>query len=279
MATYKKTVPKIMFSGPTYFAEFLNQMFNTIRKEMTSNFSYNIILILTDGAINDMENTINAIVDGSNLPVSIIIVGVGNFNFTAMKILDADNQRLKKRDGTEAIRDIVTYLDVSDGKLEEGSLRCDVNVSIRPYGNKSLNTKVEIKNLNSFSNIKKAIDYEISRQSEELLLGRTIKSETRRYDEIEKKTILMREKETQIDYKFFQEPNIITDDYNIECWLKDNPDFLNENVNKEEAEGAKVSKKIGKSSDENTKKKLVSKKSTKEETKIIPEEKKEKGAV
>ncbi len=109
----------------------------------------------------------------------------------------------------EKIRSIVTFLDVSDGKMEEGSLRCDVNISIRPIGKKEYGTKVEIKNLNSFVNIQRVIDYEIKRQQSLLLSGKPVEQETRRYDEATKNTILMRIKTDEIDYKCFTEPNIV----------------------------------------------------------------------
>lgn len=108
----------------------------------------------------------------------------------------------------EKIRSIVTFLDVSNGKMEEGSLRCDVNVSLTPYGSNNKGTKVEIKNINTLLNIKKAIDYEIERQRRTLLLGKKVQSETRRYDEIKKETVLMRIKSIDSDYKYFTEPNI-----------------------------------------------------------------------
>ena len=109
----------------------------------------------------------------------------------------------------EKIRSIVSFLDVSDGKMEEGSLRCDVNISIRPIGSNRLGLKSEIKNLNSFVNIQKAIDFEIKRQEAILLSGGNIKQETRRYDETLKETVSMRAKTNSIDYKYFTEPNII----------------------------------------------------------------------
>lgn len=108
----------------------------------------------------------------------------------------------------EKIREIVTFSNVSDGKMEEGSLRCDVNVSIRPYGSDEFGTKVEIKNLNSIANVEKAIDFEAKRQSELLLLGQEVEQETRRYDEAKKETVLMRKKTDAADYKYFTEPNI-----------------------------------------------------------------------
>ena len=108
----------------------------------------------------------------------------------------------------EAIRNIVVYSKTSDGKMEEGSLRCDVNVSLRPLGSSEYGTKVEIKNINSLKNIQTAIDYEISRQTKLLLSGEKVEQETRRYDESSGKTVLMRKKTDDVDYKYFCEPNI-----------------------------------------------------------------------
>ena len=109
----------------------------------------------------------------------------------------------------EAIKSIVVFSDVSDGKMEEGSLRCDVNISIRPYGSQTYGTKVEVKNLNSTANVQRAIDFEIKRQTKSLLKGIAIEQETRRFDELKKETVLMRKKTDSVDYKYFPEPNIV----------------------------------------------------------------------
>ncbi len=109
----------------------------------------------------------------------------------------------------EAIREIVAYLGVSDGKMENGSLRCDINVSLRPKGTIKLGTKCECKNLNTIQNIRSAVDYEVKRQSEILDAGGQVEQETRRYDEGLKQTVLMRKKTDAIDYKYFREPNIV----------------------------------------------------------------------
>ena len=130
----------------------------------------------------------------------------------------------------DKIRSIVSFLDVSSGKMEEGTLRCDVNVSIRPYGCKTFGTVVEIKNINTLTNIQRAIDYEIKRQEALLLSGQIVKKETRRYDESKKQTILMRNKTDDVDYKYFTEPNIppikLSDEFIKEakkillCWTR-----------------------------------------------------------
>ncbi|MCQ2815185.1 MAG: Asp-tRNA(Asn)/Glu-tRNA(Gln) amidotransferase subunit GatB [Bacilli bacterium] len=123
----------------------------------------------------------------------------------------------------EKIRSIVTFLDVSDGKMEEGSLRCDVNISIREKGNTAFGTKVEIKNLNSLANIQKAIDFEISRQSLLVEFGDKVQQETRRFDEASKETVLMRLKTDSVDYKYFVDPNIAP--------IKLSEQFINDAIN------------------------------------------------
>ncbi|XP_050372605.1 glutamyl-tRNA(Gln) amidotransferase subunit B, chloroplastic/mitochondrial [Argentina anserina] len=129
------------------------------------------------------------------------------------------------RNGTEAaeyaaeIQRVVRYLGVSNGNMQEGSLRCDVNVSVRPIGQLHFGTKVEIKNMNSFSNVTRAIDYEISRQ---VLLHsqgqeKEIVQETRLWEEGAQKTFTMRKKEGLSDYRYFPEPDLpgvfLTKDY------------------------------------------------------------------
>lgn len=108
----------------------------------------------------------------------------------------------------EALRQTLYYIGVSDCKMEEGSMRCDVNVSIAPKGADHLGTKNEIKNINSISNIGKAVDYEVERQKKLLETGDVVHQETRRFDDKTGTTILMRRKEGNVDYKFFPEPNI-----------------------------------------------------------------------
>ena len=103
---------------------------------------------------------------------------------------------------------ILLYLGVSDVKMEEGSMRCDVNISLRPQGSDTFGAKTEIKNLNSISNVQKAIDAEVERQRAILEEGGVVEQATRRYDETKKTTVMMRKKEGNVDYKYFPEPNI-----------------------------------------------------------------------
>ncbi|MFX3622607.1 MAG: Asp-tRNA(Asn)/Glu-tRNA(Gln) amidotransferase subunit GatB [Ectobacillus sp.] len=109
----------------------------------------------------------------------------------------------------EKLKSIIQYTGVSDCKMEEGSLRCDANISLRPVGQKEFGTKTELKNLNSFAFVQKGLEYEQERQREILLAGGVIQQETRRYDEATKTTILMRVKEGSDDYRYFPEPDLV----------------------------------------------------------------------
>ncbi|MFL2098770.1 Asp-tRNA(Asn)/Glu-tRNA(Gln) amidotransferase subunit GatB [Marinilactibacillus psychrotolerans] len=108
----------------------------------------------------------------------------------------------------EAVKQIVQFTGVSDVKMEEGSMRCDANISLRPFGQKEFGTKSELKNLNSFNFVRKGLAHEVERQERELVAGRELMQETRRYDETTGKTILMRVKEGSSDYRYFPEPDI-----------------------------------------------------------------------
>lgn len=109
----------------------------------------------------------------------------------------------------EKLRAILQYCGVSDCKMEEGSLRCDANVSVRPVGQKKLGTKTEIKNINSFRGVERAIEYEAMRQAQLLEDGGTVVQETRTWDEKEGVTKSMRKKEEANDYRYFPEPDLV----------------------------------------------------------------------
>ncbi len=117
----------------------------------------------------------------------------------------------------EKLRNIMRYIGVSDADMEKGQLRCDVNISLRPKGEEKFGTKVEIKNINSFRFVQKAIEYEIERQAKILRKGGEIVQETRLFDEKTGKTFTMRSKEEAHDYRYFPDPDLIpvriTSDY------------------------------------------------------------------
>jgi aspartyl-tRNA(Asn)/glutamyl-tRNA(Gln) amidotransferase subunit B len=128
----------------------------------------------------------------------------------------------------QEIRRIALYLGISDGKMQEGSLRCDVNISVRPVGQKEFGTKVEIKNMNSFSAIQKAIDYEIERQIEAIENNEKIYQETRLWNEATQRTSSMRLKEGSSDYRYFPEPDlppIEVSNTQLETWRSQLPEL------------------------------------------------------
>lgn len=107
------------------------------------------------------------------------------------------------------VRKLVRYLEICDGNMEEGSLRCDANVSVMLKGSKVFGTKVEVKNMNSIRNVQKAIEFEISRQIEAIEKGEQLTQETRSFDALKGITISMRTKEAANDYRYFPEPDLL----------------------------------------------------------------------
>ena len=118
------------------------------------------------------------------------------------------------RSGEEAysylteVRKLVRYLEICDGNMEEGSLRCDANISVMLNGAKEFGKKVEVKNMNSFRNVQRAIDFEIKRQIDLLEAGESIAGETRSFDAVKDLTFSMRSKESANDYRYFPEPDL-----------------------------------------------------------------------
>lgn len=108
----------------------------------------------------------------------------------------------------EALRQRIQFTGISDVKMEEGSMRVDTNISIRPFGSDQFGTKTEMKNINSFNYVKNALEFEEKRHQQVILSGGTIAQETRRYDEATKETVSMRSKEGSEDYRYFPEPDI-----------------------------------------------------------------------
>ncbi|UQS86389.1 Asp-tRNA(Asn)/Glu-tRNA(Gln) amidotransferase subunit GatB [Nicoliella spurrieriana] len=118
----------------------------------------------------------------------------------------------------ETLRQRIQFTGISDVKMEEGSMRADVNISIRPIGQKELGNKVEIKNMNSFNYVRRALAYEQQRQRQVLMSGGKVQQETRRFDEKNNTTILMRVKEGADDYRYFPEPDLPSLDISDE-WI------------------------------------------------------------
>ncbi|VBB08554.1 glutamyl-trna(gln) amidotransferase subunit b signature [Lucifera butyrica] len=120
----------------------------------------------------------------------------------------------------EKLKAILEYIDVSDCKMEEGSLRCDANISLRPRGETQLGTKSELKNLNSFRSVQRGLEYEVLRQTEILAEGGRVIQETRSWDEAKGMTLSMRSKEQAHDYRYFPEPDLVPIVVDLQ-WVED----------------------------------------------------------
>ena len=128
----------------------------------------------------------------------------------------------------QVLKQIVSYLGISDCNLEEGNVRCDVNCSVRPEGQEELGTKTEIKNMNTFKGVFNALEYEMSRQIEVLKSGGVIRQETRRWDVDAGVTTSMRSKEDAHDYRYFPEPDlapVVLSSQQIEEWRAELPEL------------------------------------------------------
>jgi aspartyl-tRNA(Asn)/glutamyl-tRNA(Gln) amidotransferase subunit B len=167
-----------------------------------------------------------------------------DFNRTGVPLVEIVSEP-DMRSGQEAaeyaqeLRRILLYLGVSDGNMQEGSLRCDVNISVRPVGQQEFGTKVEIKNMNSFNAIQRAIEYEIERQTAALEAGERIVMETRLWEEGSQRTISMRIKEGSSDYRYFPEPDLApmeVSNEQLQQWRSELPELPAEKRHRYESE-------------------------------------------
>ncbi len=160
-----------------------------------------------------MEEDAGKLVHGGSERLSGSTYSLVDYNRAGVPLVEIVSEP-DLRSGQEAaeyaqeVRRIMRYLGVSDGNMQEGSLRCDVNISVRPIGQKEFGTKVEIKNMNSFNAIQRAIEHEIERQIAAIESGERILQETRLWEEGSQRTISMRIKEGSSDYRYFPEPDL-----------------------------------------------------------------------
>ncbi|MEJ5330821.1 MAG: Asp-tRNA(Asn)/Glu-tRNA(Gln) amidotransferase subunit GatB [Desulfobaccales bacterium] len=156
-----------------------------------------------------LEEDAGKLVHSETRPVSFV-----DFNRTGVPLIEIVSQP-DLRTPEEAVaylqglRNILLYLGICDGNLEEGSLRCDANISLRPVGQAAFGTKVEIKNMNSFRFLRQALEYEMRRQRALLAEGREIVQETRLWDAAKGQTFSMRGKEEAHDYRYFPDPDLV----------------------------------------------------------------------
>ena len=165
-----------------------------------------------------MEEDAGKLVHSESRPVSFV-----DFNRTGVPLIEIVSEPdMESPDEAveylKGLRNILLYLEICDGNLEEGSFRCDANISLRPLGAKELGVKVELKNMNSFRFVKAALEFEIKRQRAMLAGGREIVQETRLWDTAQNQTVSMRGKEEAHDYRYFPDPDLVP--------VKIDPDWL-----------------------------------------------------
>jgi len=156
-----------------------------------------------------LEEDAGKLVHSESRPVSFV-----DFNRTGVPLIEIVSEPdLKSPDEAveylKGLRNILLYLEICDGNMEEGSFRCDANISLRPLGAKELGVKVELKNMNSFRFVKAALEFEIKRQRANLSAGREIIQETRLWDTAANQTVSMRGKEEAHDYRYFPDPDLV----------------------------------------------------------------------
>jgi aspartyl-tRNA(Asn)/glutamyl-tRNA(Gln) amidotransferase subunit B len=156
-----------------------------------------------------MEEDAGKLIHSESRPVSFV-----DYNRTGVPLIEivSEPDMRSPEEAVEyfkALRNILLYLEICDGNMEEGSLRCDANISLRPVGQTELGTKIELKNMNSFRFVKAALEYEIKRQRAHLAAGRDLVQETRLWDAAGNQTVSMRGKEGAHDYRYFPDPDLV----------------------------------------------------------------------
>lgn len=184
----------------------ITQQFFPIGKNGKINImSNNIEKVITIQRMHLEEDTAKQIIKNGYIELDYNRCGLPLIEIVTDPVIYSANEAMEY---LKKLVQILRFNNISDAKLEDGSLRADVNISVRPIGQKSLNNKVEIKNINSISNVGKAINFEINRQIGLYFQNKEVLQETRRFDDQTNQTILMRTKEDAINYRYFHEPNI-----------------------------------------------------------------------
>jgi len=215
LATNCEVNPESRFARKNYFYPDLPKGYQISQYELPI-AKNGWITIATNGHKNKiginrihMEEDAGKLIHAPDRPVSMV-----DFNRTGVPLIEIVSEpdiRSPEEAGAylRQLRAIVRYLGICDGNLEEGSFRCDANVSIRPAGSDRLGTRTELKNLNSFKHVEKALQYEISRQKEIILEGGRVVQETRLWDPEKNRSTSMRGKEEAHDYRYFPDPDLL----------------------------------------------------------------------
>lgn len=216
IATNCHIAPVSIFARKNYFYPDLPKGYQISQYESPLATGGYIEISLQDGSTKrigitriHMEEDAGKLIHDETKPFSYV-----DFNRTGVPLLEivSEPDIRSPEEAVEylkALRDILVYLEICDGNMEEGSFRCDANVSVRPLGQSHLGTRTEVKNMNSFRNVQRALSYEIQRQVRILKEGGRVLQETRLWDEARQVTYSMRGKEEAHDYRYFPDPDLV----------------------------------------------------------------------
>jgi len=216
IATHCQIAPVSIFARKNYFYPDLPKGYQISQYEYPLATGGYLEISLQDGGTKrigirriHMEEDAGKLIHDDRKPFSYV-----DFNRTGVPLLEivSEPDIRSPEEAVEylkALREILVYLEICDGNMEEGSFRCDANVSVRPVGQLSLGTRTEVKNMNSFRNVQRALSYEIQRQVRIVKEGGTVVQETRLWDEARQVTYSMRGKEEAHDYRYFPDPDLV----------------------------------------------------------------------
>jgi len=215
LATSCRINPTSVFARKNYFYPDLPKGYQISQYELPL-AEHGLLNIRVNGATRrlgitriHLEEDAGKLIHSETRPVSFV-----DFNRTGVPLIEIVSEP-DMRTPEEAVeylkglRNILLYLEICDGNMEEGSFRCDANISLRPVGAPEFGVKVELKNMNSFRFVKAALEYEIKRQRAQLSAGREIVQETRLWDTAANQTVSMRGKEEAHDYRYFPDPDLV----------------------------------------------------------------------
>ncbi len=216
LATHCNVARESRFARKNYFYPDLPKGYQISQYELPIAEAGHVMITLADGAKKKigltrihMEEDAGKSTHDPDRPVSF--VDLNRTGVPLIEIVSEPDLRSPEEAGAylRQIRSILRYLDISDGNMEEGSFRCDANVSVRPKGATEFGTRTELKNINSFKFVEKALAYEIRRQIGVIGDGGTIVQETRLWDTANSRTVSMRGKEEAHDYRYFPDPDLV----------------------------------------------------------------------
>jgi aspartyl-tRNA(Asn)/glutamyl-tRNA(Gln) amidotransferase subunit B len=226
LATDCRINPESVFARKNYFYPDLPKGYQISQYELPL-AEHGVLPIRVNGATRrigitriHLEEDAGKLIHSESRPVSFV-----DFNRTGVPLIEIVSEP-DIRTPEEAVeylkglRNILLYLEICDGNMEEGSLRCDANISLRPVGEAALGTKTELKNMNSFRFVKAALEFEIRRQRALLAAGRELVQETRLWDPAANQTVSMRGKEEAHDYRYFPDPDLVPVRISKE-WIED----------------------------------------------------------